>query len=127
RRTLHEVAPMKHLVSLAALAGAFAAAPAQAQEQSPRKAADAFVEKAEKTFAEAIVEAAQAEWVYQTYITQDTEALTARAEAATNALMVSNALEAARHAKTSGLSYDTARKLNRMRTAIVMPAPTRPG
>jgi len=115
---------MKQLVSLAALAGALAATPASAQDA---KTADAFVAKAEKDFAKAIVEAAQADWVYQTYITQDTEALTARAEATTNALMVANALEAAKHARTPGLSGDTARKLNRMRTAIVMPAPTRPG
>ncbi|MCC6827154.1 MAG: M2 family metallopeptidase [Novosphingobium sp.] len=118
---------MKHLVSLLALAGALAAIPAQAQDKTPQQSADAFVQKAEAAFSKSIIEAAQADWVYQTYITQDTEALTARAEAAANALQVANALEAARHATTPGLSYDTARKLNRMRTLIVMPVPTREG
>jgi peptidyl-dipeptidase A len=122
---------MRKLVSRAALAAAFATSPALAQEQAPAQtpsqAADTFVAQAEPAFNKAIIDAAQADWVYQTYITQDTEALTARAEAATTAMMVANALEAAKHIKAPGLSYDTARKLNRMRTAIVMPAPTRTG
>ncbi len=118
---------MKHLVSLLAVAGALAAAPVHAQDKTPQQAADAFVQQAEAAFSKSIIEAAQADWVYQTYITQDTEALTARAEASANALQVANALEAARHIKTPGLTYDTARKLNRMRTLIVMPVPTRDG
>ena len=126
---------MRKIVSRAALAAALSTSPALAQEQTPQQApqqaatqaADAFVAQAEPAFNKAIINAAQADWVYQTYITQDTEALTARAEAQTTAMMVANALEAARHIQTPGLSYDTARKLNRMRTAIVMPAPTRAG
>jgi peptidyl-dipeptidase A len=119
---------MKRFASLAALATALLAAPALAEEAaSPQAAADAFVAKAEKDFNQVGVEAAQADWVYQTFITQDTEALTARGEAAVTTLMVRNALEAAKHARTANLSYDTARKLDRMRTAIVLPAPTREG
>lgn len=119
---------MKRFASLAALATALLAAPALAEEAaSPQAAADAFVAKAEKDFNQVGVEAAQADWVYQTFITQDTEALTARGEAAVTTLMVRNALDAAKHARTANLSYDTARKLDRMRTAIVLPAPTRDG
>jgi len=119
---------MKTIVSLAALATALLASPALAQEATDaRAAADAFVGKAEKAFNQAVIESAQADWVYQTYITQDTEALTARAEAALTTLMVGNALEAAKHAATANLAYDTDRKLDRMRTAIVLPAPTREG
>lgn len=119
---------MKRIASLAALATALLAVPALADEAAtPQAAADAFVAKAEKDLNQAAVEAAQADWVYQTFITQDTEALTARGEAAVTTLMVRNALEAAKHARTAGLSYDTARKLDRMRTAIVLPAPTREG
>lgn len=119
---------MKTIVSLAALATALLASPALAQEApDARAAADAFVGMAEKTFNQAVIESAQADWVYQTYITQDTEALTARAEAALTTLMVGNALEAAKHAATANLAYDTDRKLDRMRTAIVLPAPTREG
>ncbi|MEQ1541611.1 MAG: M2 family metallopeptidase [Novosphingobium sp.] len=119
---------MKRFASLAALATTLLAAPALAEEAaSPQAAADAFVAKAEKDFNQVGVEAAQADWVYQTFITQDTEALTARGEAAVTTLMVRNALDAAKHARTANLSYDTARKLDRMRTAIVLPAPTRDG
>jgi peptidyl-dipeptidase A len=116
---------MKTFVSLAALASAMIAGTAHAQT-TPQQA-DAFVERAEAALAKEVVESAQAEWVYQTYITPDTEALTARAEAELTQLIVANALEAAKHAPTPGLSYDTRRKLNRMRTAITLPAPTRPG
>jgi peptidyl-dipeptidase A len=90
-------------------------------------AADAFVAQAEKDLVAADAAAQQAEWAYQTNITPETEAATARASAAYNKLRVAQATEAARHAKGWGLSYDTERKLSRMRTAIVMPASTKPG
>ena len=118
---------MKHIVSIAAMAAALVAQPASATEESPQQQADAFVNKAEADFSKAVIEGAQAEWVYQTYITRESEAITARAEAALTGLMVRNAKQAARHAKTYGLSYDTARKLDRMRTAIVLPASDKPG
>lgn len=119
---------MKRIVSLAALATALVASPALAQDtKTPQAEADTFVSKAEKEFNQAVIESGQAGWVYETYINQDTEALTARADAAVTTLMVNNALAAARYAQTPNLSYDTARKLNRMRTAITLPAPTREG
>lgn len=117
---------MKRIVSLAALAVALGSAPAHAEALTPADA-DAFVAKAEASFEKSIIEAGQADWVYQTYITQDTEALTARAEAAATSVQVANALGAAKYAQIPGLSYDTARKLDRMRTLIVLPAPTTPG
>lgn len=117
---------MTRHASLAALAAALIATPALA-ETAPQTAAEAFVAKAEADYNKAGVEAAQADWVYQTYITQDTEALTARAGAAATVVNVANALGAAKYAGTPGLSYDINRKLNRMRTLIVLPAPTRPG
>ena len=118
---------MKHIVSIAAMAAAFVAQTAFAAEDSPQRQADAFVTQAETDFSKAVIEGAQADWVYQTYITRESEAITARAEAALTGLMVRNAKQAARHAKTTGLSYDTARKLDRMRTAIVLPASDKPG
>ncbi len=114
-------------VSLAALAATLAASPAHAETQPPQQAAEAFVAKAEADYEKAGIEAGQADWVYQTYITQDTEAMTARASAAATVVNVTTALGAARFADVPGLTYDTARKLNRMRTLIVLPAPTRPG
>ena len=119
---------MKRIVSLAALATALVTAPAVAQDAKPPQAeADAFVAKAEKDFNRAVIEAGQAGWVYETYINQDTEALTARADAAITTMSVNNALQAAKYAQTPNLSYDTDRKLDRMRTAITLPAPTREG
>lgn len=130
---------MSKFVSLVAVAAGLAVlplSPARAADapaaSSPAPAptvaeADAFVAKAEADFARVGVEGAQADWVYQTYITPDTEALTARAGAVTTALLVNSATAAARFAALPGLSYDTARKLSRMRTAIVLPAPASPG
>ncbi len=119
---------MKRIVSLAALATALVASPALAQDaKTPQAEADAFVAKAEKDFNQAVIEAGQAGWVYETYINQDTEALTARADAAITTMMVKNALVAAKYAQTPNLSYDTDRKLDRMRTAITLPAPARDG
>jgi len=120
----HEVVPMKSFISFAALATAIAATPAFAAET---KDADAFVAQAEAELGKAVVEAAQADWVYNTYITEDTEALTARADAAISAMVVRNAKTAATYASLPGLSYDTDRKLDRMRTAITLPAPLRDG
>jgi peptidyl-dipeptidase A len=118
---------MRKFVSVAALGTALAAGAVQAQEPAGSQSAQQFVQQAEASFAKATVEAAQAEWVYQTYINQDTEALTARAGAKLTELIVANAVTAAKHVGAPGLDYDTARKLNRMRTAIVLPAPTRAG
>jgi len=121
---MHEVVPMKAIVSFAALAAALAATPALAADA---KEADAFVARAEAELGKAVVEAAQADWVYNTYITEDTEAMTARADAAISAMVVKNAKTAATYASLPGLSYDTDRKLDRMRTAITLPAPDREG
>ena len=119
---------MLKFVSTAALTLALAASPAFAQDKpAAPETPQAFVEAAEAAYNKALIEGAQADWVYATYINQDTEALTARAGAKLTELQVSNALQAAKFATAKGLDYDTARKLDRMRTLIVLPAPTRPG
>ncbi len=124
---------MRKFVSLAALAAALVGAPAIAQTAPAAAApptpaaADAFVAKAEAGLLKANNEAQQAEWVYATYINLDTEALTARAGAALGSLQVKSAIEAASYASLPGLSYDTDRKLDRLRTAIILPATTAPG
>ena len=132
---------MRKIVSLAAIAAGLLAAPALAQtavaatasasatDTPPATvaAADAFIAAAEPAYGKALVEQAQADWVYETYITPDTEAMTARAGAMLTAMQVGNAAQAARFASLPGLSFDTARKLSRMRTLITLPAPTTPG
>jgi peptidyl-dipeptidase A len=120
---------MLRFASLAALAVALSTTPALAEDfkSTPQQKADEFVIMTEAKMAKSGIEGAQAGWVYETYINQDTEALTARAGAAFGDLQVKSAIEAASHAGTPGLSHDTARKLSRLRTAITLPATTKPG
>ncbi|HEX8058701.1 MAG TPA: M2 family metallopeptidase [Novosphingobium sp.] len=115
---------MHKLVSIAAIGAALAASPAMAEDQTPQ----AFVTEAEAALNKTAIESAQADWVYQTYISPDTEALTARAGAKLTELQVANAVQAAKYSSAgNSLTYDVNRKLGRMRTAIVLPAPVRPG
>ena len=102
-------------------------APALAQDAATPATAARFVNEAEANFNRALVEAAQADWVYQTYITPDSEAVTARAAANLTNVQVANAARAAELARLPGLDADTTRKLSRMRTLIVLPATTAPG
>ena len=108
---------------LVALAVALAT-PAHAQTAAE---ADAFVTQAEATLAAASVKSARLQWVNATYITDDTDALVADDNAAYTDLQVKFALEAAKYDKVAGLSPDTRRKLDILRSAITQPAPTRPG
>ena len=120
-------------ISMLALASLLAAAPLGARDrdgQTPTPTAaeaKAFVADAEaKLFAQGVV-AARADWVYNTFITQDTEAMTAREGATLTKLQVDLALQAAKYANVAGLDYDTNRKLGMLRNKIVLPAPVRDG
>ena len=131
---------MKFLASaaLAALAAATLTCPAAAQESgaaeaqapafpmTPQGAAD-FVAAAEKEAFDYSVEASQVAWVNATYITPDTDAMAARSGAIGTELSVRYALDAAKYAEVEGLDPVVARKLDIMRSAIVLPAPTTPG
>ena len=89
--------------------------------------ADAFVARAEKELADFSVTNARAQWVNNTYITDDTDALAAHFGTIGTEMSVRLANEAARYANVRGLSYDTKRKLDILRGGIVLPAPTTPG
>ncbi|WP_085809569.1 M2 family metallopeptidase [Sphingomonas sp. TZW2008] len=131
----------RHIVSVAALAAALAAhsAMAQGQEQAqPATAsrtsapvtaaqADAFVAAAEKELADTSVELAQISWVNATYITDDTDALAAKAGGRFTERQVALATEAAKYRSVPGLSADTERKLMILASGITLPAPNRPG
>ncbi len=80
-----------------------------------------------KALADFSITANQVQWVNATYITEDTDAIAARVNAQQTELQVDAALEAAKYDKVAGLSPDTRRKLDLMRNAITLPAPTRPG
>jgi peptidyl-dipeptidase A len=86
--------------------------------------ADAFIERAERELAELSVISARAQWVNATYITEDTDALAAHFGTIGTQTQVRLANEAARFANVQGLSYDTRRKLDILRTGITLPAPT---
>jgi peptidyl-dipeptidase A len=117
------------MVSALAVAAALAGAAAIAQNAAaPTKAdADAFVAKAEKDLAEFGIEAARVAWINNTYITDDTDALSAKYGAVGTEMSVKFAKDAARYQNVPGLSYDTKRKLDILRGGLVLPAPTTPG
>ncbi|MCC2978596.1 M2 family metallopeptidase [Sphingomonas sp. IC4-52] len=125
----------RQIVSLAALAVALAVQPALAQQAAPAATraaptaaqADAFVAAAEKELAGTSVELAQISWVNATYITDDTDALAAKAGGRFTERQVQLATEAAKYRNVPGLSADTARKLYIMAGGVTLPAPNRPG
>jgi peptidyl-dipeptidase A len=110
------------------LSGAIALA-SQPAKDAPATAVDAdkFVAEAEKSLADASIEANQVAWVNATYITDDTDALAASSGAKQTLLQVKYATEAAKYQSVSGLSFDTKRKLDLLRNGLVMAAPSRPG
>ncbi|HEX8622573.1 MAG TPA: M2 family metallopeptidase [Allosphingosinicella sp.] len=101
---------------------------APAQRAAPTvEEARAFVAKAEKELSEFIVISSKAQWVNATYITDDTDALAAHFGTIGTEMSVRFANEAARYANLPGLDYDTKRKLDILRSALVLPAPTTEG
>jgi peptidyl-dipeptidase A len=112
-----------------AAAGAAPAAAPAGDAKGPATAADAaaFIARAEKELAELGVIQARADWVNATYITEDTDALAAYFGTQNTELRVRLANEAARYARVEGLDYDTRRKLDLLRSALTLPAPTTPG
>jgi len=114
-------------ISTFALALSLVATPALAQTRLTAADADAFVARSEKALADLSIDANQVQWVNATYITDDTDAIAARVNAQQTELQVKSALEAAKYDKVAGLSPDTRRKLDLMRNAITLPAPTRAG
>lgn len=118
---------MKYLVSVAALAIATLSVPAIAQDAAPTVAdADAFVAGVERQYLEYSTYAQQVAWVNNTYITDDTDAINAKVGAEGTEMAVKFATEAAKYASLPGLSADTRRKLDILRSGIVLPAPNTP-
>ncbi|WP_106639230.1 M2 family metallopeptidase [Allosphingosinicella vermicomposti] len=124
--------------SAAAIAACLAfSAPAAAQNQTPARAApaaaltaadaDAFVAAAEKELGDFSVISARAAWVNNTYITDDTDALSAYFGTIGTEKSVRLANEAAKFNDVKGLSYDTRRKLDILKGGLVLPAPTTDG
>ena len=128
-------------VSLAALALAGCAPAAQMAGPAPLAPATAatadypltpdgaraFVAAAEKDLLDYGTISQQAAWVNATYINDDTDALNAYFGTIGTEKGVKYATQAARYAAIPGLDFDTSRKLNLLRGALVMAAPTTPG
>jgi peptidyl-dipeptidase A len=112
---------LKHafvLLALLALSSCQTGAPSAAEARR-------FVDAAEAELLTLSNEAGQAAWVAANFITQDTEALAAKAnERALNA-SVRYAKEAARFEK-SQLPPDLARKLKLLKLSLILPAPSDP-
>ncbi len=89
---------------------------------TPQQAAD-FVASAETQLAELGQEAERLAWVYANFITADTEVLAASSNERFTARQVELAVEAAQFNQVKGLDVDTRRKLDMLRSGIVMPAP----
>ena len=85
--------------------------------------AQAFVAEAEATMSENYLYYARTAWVYATYITDDTEALSVKADTEATLMAVKYATESAKYIDIPGLDYDTQRKLNMLRSGLVIPAP----
>ena len=130
---------MKLLVSaaLCALAAGMAApvaaqsapatqAAAPAFPLTPQGAAD-FVAAAEKDLFDFGVEYGRVLWLNYTYINDTSDALAATYGARDTEKSVHYALEAAKYAEVAGLDPEVKRKLDKLRSRIVMPAPTTAG
>ncbi len=119
---------MKSLISTLALAVSLSCAvPAMAQSAPTVAEADKFVADAEKALGDFGIYNAQVQWINNTYITDDTDAVAARVGAQGTELSVNYAVAAAKYAAIPGLSYDTKRKLDILRGGLTLPAPTTEG
>ncbi len=82
-----------------------------------------FVAEAEERLAILGQNSERVAWVLANFITEDTEQLAAKASEQFTAAQVEIAANAARFTGLEDLDYDTGRKLNILRSGIVIPAP----
>lgn len=103
------------------------AAPACRKTPPPLTAADAstFLAEVNATILRLGTEAQQADWVYSTYITPDTEAMNARAERAYIEAVARYAAEAAKY-DTVSLSPDARRQMDLLKLALELVTPANP-
>jgi peptidyl-dipeptidase A len=111
----------------AAASSAAAEPPPSGRRRASAADADAFVARAENELAELSTIGQRAAWVNATYITPDTDALAAYFGTLDTELRVRLANEAAQFQDVSGLSPDTRRKLDILRSSLTLPAPTTAG
>lgn len=112
---------------LALAAGLILATPAAAQKAPTAAEADAFIAATSKDFFDFSLFASQVSWINATYLTEDTDAVAARVGGEFTEKSVKAAKQAARFDRTTGLSPDTRRQLDILKTGITLPAPDTPG
>ncbi len=118
--TAPQSAPQHLLLAAVVAALALACVPAETPP-TPEDAAD-FVAGAEAQLLESWIDRERAGWVQQNFITHDTELLAAAANEKTIALTVDLAQQAARFDGLE-LPADVARKLDKLKLSLVLPAP----
>jgi peptidyl-dipeptidase A len=110
------------------IAACVAALATRAQPVAARQAAaEAFVARAERELAEINVLSNRAQWINNTHITDDTDAVAAEVGARFTELSVRFAKGAANFADLPELSPELQRKLFILRQSLTLPAPDRPG
>jgi len=112
------------LLALALLLVPAVAAAADDMAPTAEEAA-AFVERANADLLKLLVDAERTSWVQSNFITHDTELLAAQAGEKLVAAGVRYATEAARF-DALDLPYDVRRQLERLKTALTIPAPADP-
>ena len=114
-------------IFVACVVAAFNPTGLSAQTSPAPESAQAFVQQAEKELADHSVLQSRTDWINETYINEDTDALAAMFGARGTELSVRFAKGAAKYAGAPELSFDLRRKLNFLRQGIVLPASNRPG
>jgi peptidyl-dipeptidase A len=117
--TLSVIAVLFAFGALGPLSAATPGAKASAAE------AQSFLDDAEKKLLDLAIEVGRAQWVQQTYITEDTEMLSAKANEKAIAAAVEYAKQAARFDGVE-LSAENRRKLDILKFGLVLPAPADP-
>ena len=111
-------------------AGMAEAAPPPVVDEGPTltpEGARAFVEAAEKDLFDVALIQSRADWVNNTYVNDDSDAVAAYFGAINTEKGVKYAKEAARYAAVAGLDFDTKRKLDLLRGSLTLAAPDTPG
>ncbi|WP_108946437.1 M2 family metallopeptidase [Shewanella halifaxensis] len=129
-KSLNKVATVSKLAALIAIALSTTACnktEAEPTKVTVDKTAEAkqFIQDAESTMAELSIEINRSEWIYSNFITEDTAALSASVAEKYTAKSVELATQAAQYADLA-LSEEDKRKLNMLRSSIVLPAPLDP-
>lgn len=99
--------------------------PQEANQALTAQDAETFLNNTEQDLIKLGIEANQAEWIYSNFITEDTEALSARVSQKTTEASVKYAIEAAKFDNVD-VSADQKRKLDMLKLGLVMPAPQDP-